>query len=97
METPTDRCLISLLALGVCLLAAQPCHVPAVFNIVCTFALTGVLRSAAEIEGIRKACLVGREALDAAHAAIRPGITTDEIDRIVSSQIQNMGKILLFY
>ena len=28
---------------------------------------------------------MGREALDAAHAAIRPGITTDEIDRIVGT------------
>jgi hypothetical protein len=27
---------------------------------------------------------VGREVLDAAHAAVAPGVTTDEIDRVVS-------------
>ncbi|MEW5297135.1 MAG: hypothetical protein WDW38_005957 [Sanguina aurantia] len=40
-------------------------------------------RSGADLEGLRRACRVGREVLDVAHAAIRPGITTDEIDRIV--------------
>ena len=35
-----------------------------------------------DVEGIRAACLVGREVLDAAHAAVKPGITTDEIDRV---------------
>jgi len=52
---------------------------------------SGAIRSAAEIEGIRRACLVGREALDAAHAAIRPGITTDEIDRTVHNAITEAG------
>lgn len=32
---------------------------------------------------MRAAARLGREILDKAHAAIRPGITTDEIDRIV--------------
>eukprot|EP00873_Tetraselmis_striata_P025893 jgi/Tetstr1/446157/TSEL_003559.t1 len=41
------------------------------------------IRSAKEIEGLRRVCRLAREILDAAHAAIRPGITTDEIDRIV--------------
>ncbi len=36
-----------------------------------------------QLEGIRAACLLGRRILDAAHAAIRPGITTDEIDKVV--------------
>ncbi|XP_078579694.1 methionine aminopeptidase 1-like isoform X1 [Branchiostoma floridae x Branchiostoma japonicum] len=36
-----------------------------------------------EIEGMRVACRLGREALDAAAAAIAVGVTTDEIDRIV--------------
>lgn len=35
------------------------------------------------IEGIREACKIGRKVLDAAHAIIKPGITTDEIDRLV--------------
>eukprot|EP00607_Mallomonas_marina_P000641 CAMPEP_0182428266 /NCGR_PEP_ID=MMETSP1167-20130531/21829_1 /TAXON_ID=2988 /ORGANISM="Mallomonas Sp, Strain CCMP3275" /LENGTH=317 /DNA_ID=CAMNT_0024611043 /DNA_START=296 /DNA_END=1246 /DNA_ORIENTATION=- len=37
----------------------------------------------AEIESIRESCRIGREILDEASAAIRPGITCDEIDRIV--------------
>lgn len=35
------------------------------------------------LEGIRAACLVSRRILDAGHAAVRPGVTTDEIDRVV--------------
>jgi methionine aminopeptidase len=42
------------------------------------------IRSERDIAGIREACRIGRQVLDAAHAAVRPGITTDEIDRIVS-------------
>ena len=41
-------------------------------------------RSEKDIAGIREACRIGRLVLDAAHAAIRPGVTTDEIDRVVS-------------
>lgn len=44
-----------------------------------------VCRTPQELEGISKACLVGREVLDAAHRAVRPGVTTDEIDRVVSA------------
>ncbi|KAI9321744.1 peptidase M24, structural domain-containing protein [Dichotomocladium elegans] len=36
-----------------------------------------------EIQGMREACRVTREVLEIAAAAVRPGITTDEIDRIV--------------
>jgi methionyl aminopeptidase len=36
-----------------------------------------------EIQGIRTACKLGREILDLAHSLVRPGITTDEIDRVV--------------
>jgi zf-MYND-like zinc finger, mRNA-binding/Metallopeptidase family M24 len=36
-----------------------------------------------EIPGLRHACRMGREVLDIAGKALRPGITTDEIDRIV--------------
>ncbi|KAG0172392.1 Methionine aminopeptidase 1 [Apophysomyces sp. BC1021] len=36
-----------------------------------------------EIEGMRKVCKLAREVLDIGAAAIRPGITTDEIDRII--------------
>ena len=41
------------------------------------------VRTAKQIEGSRRACHIARTILDKAHAAIRPGITTDEIDRIV--------------
>ncbi|KAF5838034.1 peptidase M24, structural domain-containing protein [Dunaliella salina] len=39
--------------------------------------------NATDQAGIKAACRLGREILDTAHRAIRPGITTDEIDRIV--------------
>lgn len=39
-----------------------------------------------EIKKIRKACMMGREILDIAAAAIRPGITTDELDAIVHEE-----------
>ncbi|KAL6945819.1 Methionine aminopeptidase 1 [Hanseniaspora uvarum] len=39
-----------------------------------------------EIKKIRKACIYGREVLDLAGAAVRPGITTDEIDAIVHEE-----------
>ncbi|KAI3432398.1 hypothetical protein D9Q98_003954 [Chlorella vulgaris] len=41
------------------------------------------LYSGKAVEGIRRACLVGRQVLDAAAAAVAPGVTTDEIDRVV--------------
>lgn len=34
-------------------------------------------------EGMRKVCRLAREVLDIAAAAIRPGITTDDLDKIV--------------
>ena len=42
-----------------------------------------ISRTPKEIEGMRIVCRMGREILDAAHAAIRPGVTTDDIDRVV--------------
>eukprot|EP00217_Crustomastix_stigmatica_P015138 CAMPEP_0183793070 /NCGR_PEP_ID=MMETSP0803_2-20130417/2982_1 /TAXON_ID=195967 /ORGANISM="Crustomastix stigmata, Strain CCMP3273" /LENGTH=509 /DNA_ID=CAMNT_0026037443 /DNA_START=48 /DNA_END=1577 /DNA_ORIENTATION=- len=35
-----------------------------------------------ELEGLKKACRLGRVVLDAVARAIRPGVTTDELDRI---------------
>ena len=35
------------------------------------------------IEGMRKVCRLAREILDIAAAAAKPGVTTDEIDRVV--------------
>ncbi len=38
-----------------------------------------------ELEGIRKACRIGREVLDIGGRAVRAGVTCDEIDRVVSN------------
>jgi methionine aminopeptidase len=43
-----------------------------------------------QIAGIRKACLLARQILDKAHAAVRPGITTDEIDKVVSARLTSL-------
>jgi methionyl aminopeptidase len=43
---------------------------------------TTPVRNAKQIEGFTAACKLGRDILDAAHRAIRPGVTTDEIDRV---------------
>ncbi len=40
-----------------------------------------------EIENLRKTCLLGRKVLDYGHSLVRPGITTDEIDRLVHAFI----------
>ena len=41
----------------------------------------------AEIEKIRAACKIARGAVDAGHAAVKPGVTTEEIDRVVHEYI----------
>ena len=40
------------------------------------------IRSQREIEGLRAACRLGRTILDACVRAVRPGVTTDEIDAV---------------
>ena len=44
-----------------------------------------------QIEGIRKACAIGREVLDAAGKAVRVGITADELDKIVHDETIKRG------
>lgn len=44
-----------------------------------------------QIAGIRKACLLARQILDKAHAAVRPGVTTDEIDKVVHAATVEAG------
>ena len=51
------------------------------------------VRTAEEVEGLRAACRLAREVLDEAHAAVRPGVTTDEIDRVVRRQPCNSCSI----
>ena len=47
------------------------------------------IRNAKQIAGMRAACRLAREILDKAHAAVKPGITTDDIDQIVSPHISS--------
>jgi len=50
-----------------------------------------VSRSSEELEGIREAARIGRLVLDAAAAAIAPGVTTDEIDAVVHATCLEHG------
>lgn len=40
---------------------------------------------------MRDVCKIGRKVLDAAHAAVRPGITTDHIDKVVNEKCLEFG------
>ena len=40
---------------------------------------------------LRKVCRIAREALDAGHRAVAPGVTTEEIDRVVHDYIISQG------
>ncbi len=50
-----------------------------------------VLRTAKEIEMMRKACQISAEALKVAGEAVKPGITTYEIDQIAYRYIKKQG------
>ncbi len=50
-----------------------------------------VLRAAKEIEMMRKACQISAEALQLAGEAVKPGITTYEIDQIAYRYIKKQG------
>lgn len=50
-----------------------------------------VLRTAKEIEIMRKACQISAEALQVAGEAVKPGITTYEIDQIAYRYIKKQG------
>ena len=50
-----------------------------------------VLKTARELELIRKACIISAEALQVAGEAVRPGVTTWEIDKIVYDYIKKQG------
>ena len=43
------------------------------------------IRNAKDIAGMRAACKLARQILDKAHAAVKPGVTTDEIDQVVKT------------
>lgn len=50
-----------------------------------------VLKTAREIELIRKACIISAEALQVAGEAVKPGVTTWEIDKIAYDFIKKQG------
>lgn len=50
-----------------------------------------VLRTAKEIDAMRKACVISAEALQRAGEAVKPGITTYEIDQIAYRYIKKQG------
>lgn len=50
-----------------------------------------VLKTAREIELIRKACIISAEALQLAGEAVKPGVTTYEIDKIAYDYIKKQG------
>nr|MDE5994228.1 type I methionyl aminopeptidase [Oscillospiraceae bacterium] len=50
-----------------------------------------VLRTAKEIEKMRKACIISAGALQVAGEAVKPGITTYEIDQIAYRYIKKQG------
>ena len=50
-----------------------------------------VLRTAKEIDMMRKACQISAEALQVAGEAVKPGITTYEIDQIAYRYIKKQG------
>ena len=50
-----------------------------------------VLKTARELELIRKACIISAEALQVAGEAVKPGVTTWEIDKIVYDYIKKQG------
>ena len=49
--------------------------------------------SAAHAEKLRAVCRMGREIVDAAHRVIKPGVTTDEIDRVVHDKHMEFGAL----
>ena len=49
------------------------------------------IRTEKEIARARAACRIGREVLDEAARAVRPGVTTDEIDRVVHEATVERG------
>jgi len=56
-----------------------------------TFLTTVLARGGNDLEGIREACRIGRAVLDKAHAAIKPGVTTDFIDQVVHDACLSLG------
>ena len=52
-----------------------------------------VLKSAKEIEGIRKACRISAGALRAAGEAVKPGVSTADIDKVAREYCESHGAV----
>jgi methionyl aminopeptidase len=50
-----------------------------------------VVSDEADLAKLRKCCLIARQALDAGHAMVKPGVTTEEIDKVVHEFITEAG------
>jgi methionyl aminopeptidase len=53
------------------------------------------VRTPKQVKQFTAACRLGREILDAAHRVIKPGVTTDEIDRVRTYSDERQGYIML--
>jgi methionyl aminopeptidase len=54
------------------------------------------IKTPEQIERMRETCRIAREVLDAAARIIKPGITTDEIDRVVHEETVARGLVNLY-
>ena len=50
-----------------------------------------VLKTAKELERMKKACIISAQALELAGKSIRPGMTTHELDSIIHEFILSQG------
>ncbi len=49
------------------------------------------IKDSDDIAKLRESCLIGRKALDLGHSMVKPGVTTDQIDKAVHKFIIQSG------
>ena len=54
-----------------------------------------VLKSSRELELMKEACIISAQALQVAGEAVKPGVTTWEIDKIAYDLSRNVGPPLI--
>ena len=86
-ESPVAHALGQCKLWVLCCCACQSLHVSSLQPSGLLLCAAVPIRNAKEIAGMRVACRLAREILDKAHAAVKPGVTTDEVDRVVSQLI----------
>ncbi len=75
---PQSSCADHTASVSLCVLHQMECA----DNMDCMYCAVPI-RNAKDIAGMRAACKLARQILDQAHAAVKPGVTTDEIDQVV--------------